>query len=97
MTTDASQFPREARAALHNARLRGALAHLKEGFQLKRAAAFADFPIPFEALREQSLHQIAHFSAEALKRRLRAIPRNQAAGVGCDGQVRIHIDARGAG
>jgi L-lactate dehydrogenase complex protein LldF len=53
VSTDASQFPREARAALHDVRLQGALAHLKEGFQHKRAAAFAGFPIPFEALREQ--------------------------------------------
>jgi L-lactate dehydrogenase complex protein LldF len=53
VTTDARDFPRQARAALHDARLQGALAHLKEGFQLKRAAAFAGFPIPFEVLREQ--------------------------------------------
>ena len=53
MTTDARNFPTEARAALHDARLQGALTHLKEGFQLKRSAAFAGFPIPFEALREQ--------------------------------------------
>jgi L-lactate dehydrogenase complex protein LldF len=53
MTTDARDFPQAARAALHNPRLQGALTHLKEGFQLKRAAAFAAFPIPFESLREQ--------------------------------------------
>ena len=53
MTTDARDFPQAARAALHNARLQGALAHLKEGFQVRRAAAFAAFPMPFESLREQ--------------------------------------------
>ena len=53
MTTDAREFPKDARAALHDGRLQGALTHLKQGFQQKRAAAFADFPIPFEALREQ--------------------------------------------
>src|ERR1051326_7047220 len=53
MTTDATAFPQDARAALTNARLQGALTHLKEGFQVKRAAAFAAYPIPFESLREQ--------------------------------------------
>ena len=53
MTTDARDFPNAARAALRDARLQGALAHFKEGFQVKRAAAFAGFPIPFESLREQ--------------------------------------------
>jgi L-lactate dehydrogenase complex protein LldF len=53
MTTDARAFPQEARAALHNVALQGALTHLREGFQVKRAAAFAAFPIPFEPLREQ--------------------------------------------
>src|SRR5580693_348290 len=40
-------------ATLHDVRLQGALAHLKEGFQVRRAAAFAAFPIPFETSREQ--------------------------------------------
>jgi len=53
VTTDARNFPQAARAALRNERLQGALTHLKEGFQLKRAAAFAAYPIPFENLREQ--------------------------------------------
>ncbi len=53
MTTDAREFPRDARAALRDRRLQGALTHLKEGFQVRRAAAFAAFPIPFEELREQ--------------------------------------------
>ena len=53
MTTDASGFPEAARAALRDARLQGALTHLKEGFQVRRAAAFAAFPLPFEPLREQ--------------------------------------------
>ena len=53
MTSDARDFPRAARAALKDARLQGALRHLKEGFQVKRAAAFAASPVPFEALREQ--------------------------------------------
>jgi len=50
---DARDFPKAARAALGNARLQGALAHLKEGFQVKRRAAFAAYPVAFEALREQ--------------------------------------------
>jgi L-lactate dehydrogenase complex protein LldF len=53
VTTDARDFPKAARAALHDARLQGALNHLKEGFQVKRAAAFAASPVPFESLREQ--------------------------------------------
>jgi len=53
MTTDATAFPQEARAALTNVRLQGALNHLKEGFQVKRAKAFDAYPIPFESLREQ--------------------------------------------
>jgi L-lactate dehydrogenase complex protein LldF len=53
VTTDARDFPQTARKALHDARLQSALTHLKEGFQVKRAAAFASFPIPFEPLREQ--------------------------------------------
>jgi len=53
VTTDAREFPKEARAALHDERLQGALTHLKEGFQVKRASAFAAFPVAFEELREQ--------------------------------------------
>ena len=53
MTTDARDFPEAARAALHNARLQGALSHLKEGFQVHRGAAFVAFPIAFESLRER--------------------------------------------
>ena len=53
MTTDARAFPQDARSALHNVALQGALTHLREGFQVKRAAAFSAFPIPFESLREQ--------------------------------------------
>ena len=53
MTSDARDFPKAARAALHDVRLQGALTHLKEGFQVRRAAAFAAFPLPFESLREQ--------------------------------------------
>jgi len=52
VTTDARDFPKDAREALHNPRLQGALTHLKEGFQVKRAVAFAAFPMPFESLRE---------------------------------------------
>jgi L-lactate dehydrogenase complex protein LldF len=44
-------FAENARAALKNARLQGALAHLKEGFQVRRANAFAALADP-EALRE---------------------------------------------
>ena len=53
MTTDAVNFPAAASAALRNANLQVSLAHLKDGFQLKRAAAFAASPVPFETLREQ--------------------------------------------
>jgi L-lactate dehydrogenase complex protein LldF len=53
VTTDAREFPKAAQAALHDGALQVALRHLKDGFQLKRAAAFADFPIAFESLREQ--------------------------------------------
>src|SRR5258708_36725920 len=52
VTTDARDFPQAARMARQNARLQGALGHLKEGFQVGRAAAFAPFPLPSEALRE---------------------------------------------
>jgi L-lactate dehydrogenase complex protein LldF len=53
VTTDAGNFPAAAGAALKNPRLQVSLAHLKDGFQLKRAAAFAASPVPFERLREQ--------------------------------------------
>lgn len=53
MTTDATHFPEAVAAALKNPRLQTSLAHLKEGFQLRRAAAFAASPLPFEELREQ--------------------------------------------
>ena len=53
MTTNAMDFPQSARAALRDARLQTSLAHLKDGFQQKRAAAFAAFPIPFAEFREQ--------------------------------------------
>jgi L-lactate dehydrogenase complex protein LldF len=53
VTTDARAFPQDARAALQNVALQGALTHLREGFQVKRAAAFSAFPIGFESLREQ--------------------------------------------
>jgi L-lactate dehydrogenase complex protein LldF len=51
VSADESTFPANARAALKNARLQSALAHLKEGFQVRRANAFAALPDP-EALRE---------------------------------------------
>ncbi len=53
MTTDAANFPAAAGAALKNPRLQVSLAHLKDGFQLRRAAAIAVSPVPFEELREQ--------------------------------------------
>lgn len=53
MTTDATQFPKDAAAALKNPRLQTSLAHLKDGFQLRRAAAIADSTMPFEQLRDQ--------------------------------------------
>ncbi len=53
MTTDAVNFPDAARLALRDAHLQTSLAHLKDGFQLKRAAAFAASPVPFEEIREQ--------------------------------------------
>ena len=51
MNAGASSFQQSARAALKNTRLQSALAHLKEGFQVRRANAFAGLPDP-EALRE---------------------------------------------
>jgi L-lactate dehydrogenase complex protein LldF len=51
MSAADSTFRASARAALKNPRLQGALAHLKEGFQVRRAKAFAALPDP-EALRE---------------------------------------------
>ena len=50
--SEAPAFPQAARAALNNARLQSALLHLKEGFQVRRANAFAALPDP-EALRDQ--------------------------------------------
>jgi L-lactate dehydrogenase complex protein LldF len=50
--SEAFAFPEAARAALKNARLQSALTHLKEGFQVRRANAFAALSDP-EALREQ--------------------------------------------
>jgi L-lactate dehydrogenase complex protein LldF len=48
----AAAFPKAARTALADARLQSALRHLKEGFQVKRAKAFASLP-DAEGLREQ--------------------------------------------
>src|SRR5512146_1822599 len=50
--SEAPAFPQAARSALNNARLQSALLHLKEGFQVRRANAFAALPNP-EALRDQ--------------------------------------------
>jgi L-lactate dehydrogenase complex protein LldF len=52
-------FPAAARTALADARLQTALAHLKEGFQVKRAQAFAALEDP-EALRESGRAIKAH-------------------------------------
>ena len=52
MTAVTKPFPQRAHDALHDARLQHALLHLKEGFQVRRAAAFAQMSDP-EALREQ--------------------------------------------
>jgi len=41
LSAETREFPNAARAALKNERLQGALKHLKEGFQVKRAQAFA--------------------------------------------------------
>ncbi len=51
MSVSERGFPEDARAALRNPRLQSALGHLKEGFQVRRANAFAALPDP-EALRE---------------------------------------------
>jgi L-lactate dehydrogenase complex protein LldF len=48
----AASFPKAVRAALNDGRLQSALQHLKEGFQVKRAKAFAALP-DAEGLREQ--------------------------------------------
>src|SRR5205085_3320249 len=51
--TQAADFPDAARAALRDAGLQQSLTHLKDGFQVKRAAAVAASPLPFEQLRDQ--------------------------------------------
>ena len=53
MTTQGAEFPKAATAALRDPRLQQSLTHLKDGFQVKRAAAVAASPLPFEQLREQ--------------------------------------------
>jgi L-lactate dehydrogenase complex protein LldF len=49
----AADFPKAASAALRDPRLQQSLTHLKDGFQVKRAAAVAASPVPFEQLREK--------------------------------------------
>ena len=51
MSAETHAFPNAARVALKNERLQGALKHLKEGFQVKRAQAFSGLADP-ESLRE---------------------------------------------
>src|SRR5262245_32634286 len=52
MTADALPFQSRAHAALQDPRLQSSLAHLKEGFQVRRANAFAQLS-DAEGLREQ--------------------------------------------
>jgi L-lactate dehydrogenase complex protein LldF len=51
VSASTTTFKENAREALSNPRLQSALSHLKEGFQVRRANAFAGLPDP-EALRE---------------------------------------------
>jgi L-lactate dehydrogenase complex protein LldF len=53
MTSEANLFPQAAHQALRNPRLQSSLAHLREGFQVRRATAFAGLSDP-EGLREQA-------------------------------------------
>jgi L-lactate dehydrogenase complex protein LldF len=57
--SEAHQFSRAASAALQDSRLQSALLHLKEGFQVKRADAFAQLSDP-ESLREAARAIRAH-------------------------------------
>jgi L-lactate dehydrogenase complex protein LldF len=57
--SEAHQFSRAASAALRDSRLQSALLHLKEGFQVKRADAFAQLSDP-ESLREAARAIRAH-------------------------------------
>src|SRR5947207_2858005 len=51
MSAEATSFHQRAHKALHDPRLQSSLAHLKEGFQVRRATAFAQLS-DAEALRE---------------------------------------------
>ncbi|MSP94852.1 MAG: iron-sulfur cluster-binding protein [Alphaproteobacteria bacterium] len=53
MSTDAREFPQGAHKALRDPRLQSSLLNLREGFQTKRAVAFAGLADP-EGLREQA-------------------------------------------
>jgi L-lactate dehydrogenase complex protein LldF len=53
VSADARGFPQAAHEALQNAKLQSSLAHLRDGFQTKRAQAFAGLSDP-EGLREQA-------------------------------------------
>jgi L-lactate dehydrogenase complex protein LldF len=92
VTTDAVNFPAAASAALRNANLQVSLAHLKDGFQLKRAAAFAKSPIPFEKLREQG----RAIRAASLSRLSELLVQFEAQVIAAGGQVHWAPDAAAA-
>jgi len=92
VSTDAVNFPQAAKAALHNPRLQLSLAHLKDGFQLKRAAAIAASPAPFEQLREQG----RAIRASALSRLPDLLLQFESQVIAAGGQVHWAADAASA-
>ena len=64
MTTDARDFPQAARAALHDVRLQGALAHLKEAvrFEDRNAESWGYLAIAYG--RDKNMGMMALASAE---------------------------------
>jgi L-lactate dehydrogenase complex protein LldF len=92
VTTNAVNFPESARAALQDSRLQVSLAHLKDGFQLKRAAAVAASPAPFEQLREQG----RAIRASALSRLPELLLQFETQVIAAGGQVHWAPDAAAA-
>ena len=91
MTAKSHAFPQAARAALGDARLQGALANLKRGFQSKRAEAFAALSDP-EGLRAAG----AAIRAEALARLPDLLVQFEAKVTAAGGHVHWARDAREA-
>ena len=74
------------------ANLQVSLAHLKDGFQLKRAAAIAASPVPFEQLREQG----RAIRASALSRLPELLLQFETQVIAAGGQVHWATDAASA-